>query len=78
MASGSKRPELEVFVNDIGSISIRRANEESVVVIRPDEVSTLIGALDSARRKALRVGENDTDEVTIPTIEYARRTDGST
>jgi hypothetical protein len=78
MASGSKRPELEIFVNDMGSISIRRADEESLVVIRPDEVSTLIGALDRARRKALRVGPDDTDEITIPTIEYARLPDGST
>lgn len=76
MATLSKQPELEVFVNDMGTISIRREGssaDESLVVIRPDEVSTLIGALDRARTKASGVGVNDTDEVTIPAIEYARR-----
>jgi hypothetical protein len=77
MATKSLDPELEVFVNDMGTISIRRerpsADEGSLVVIHPDEVSTLIGALDRARRETLGVGVNDTDEVTIPAIEYARR-----
>jgi hypothetical protein len=81
MASGSKRTELEVFVNDMGTISIRRegrsAADESLVVIGPDEVSTLIGALDGARKKALGSGVDDTDEITIPSIEYARRPSGS-
>jgi hypothetical protein len=76
MVSGSKRTELEVFVNDMGTISIRRegrsAADESLVVIGPEEVSTLIGALDRARKKALGFGADDTDEITIPAIEYAR------
>jgi hypothetical protein len=82
MATKSLDPELEVFVNDMGTISIRRegpsAGEGSLVVIHPEEVSTLIGALDRARRKTLGVGVNDTDEVTIPAIEYARRPVDST
>jgi hypothetical protein len=82
MATHSKARELEVFVNDMGTISIRRegpsADEGSLVVIHPDEVSTLIGALDHARRKASGVGVNDTDEITIPAIEYARRPVNST
>jgi hypothetical protein len=76
MVSGSKRTELEVFVNDMGTISIRRegrsAADESLVVIGPEEVSTLIGALDRARKIALGFGADDTDEITIPAIEYAR------
>lgn len=73
MVSGSERPELEVFVNDMGTISIRREGrstaEESLLVVGPDEVSTLIGALDRARKKALGSGVDDTDEITIPAIE---------
>jgi hypothetical protein len=82
MATKSSRPELEVFVNDMGTISIRRggrsAADESLVVIVPDEVSMLIGALDRARKKALGTGVDDTGEITIPSIEYARRSDSST
>jgi hypothetical protein len=82
MTSGSKRPELDVFVNDMGTISIRRggrsAADESLVVIGTDEVSTLIGALDRARKKALGSGVDDTDEITIPAIEYERGPLGST
>jgi hypothetical protein len=82
MASGSKHPELEVFVNDMGTISIRRQGastaDESLVVVAPDEVSTLLGALDRARKKALGFGVDDTDEITIPAIEYARGPLGST
>jgi hypothetical protein len=82
MASRSKRSELDVFVNDMGTISIRRqgasTDDESLIVIGPDEVSLLIGGLDRARRKALGVGVDDTDEVTIPSIEYARLPAGST
>jgi hypothetical protein len=72
MASSSPRPELEVFVNDKGTISIRRGGrspaDESLVVIDPDEVSMLLGALDRARKKALGSGVDDTDEITIPAI----------
>jgi hypothetical protein len=75
MTSRSPRPELEVFVNDMGTISIRRerssVGEESLVVVRPDELSSLIGALDRARSKSLYVDADDADEVTIPAIEYA-------
>jgi hypothetical protein len=82
MASGSKRPELDVFVNDMGTISIRRAGrslaEESLVVIDPDEVSTLIGALDRARKKALGTGVDDTDEITIPAVQVPGPPTGST
>jgi hypothetical protein len=80
MASGSKSRELEVFVNDMGTISIRREGssaDEALLVVRPDEVSTLLGALDRARKKALRADLDDPDEITIPAIEYARRTSGS-
>jgi hypothetical protein len=76
MSTRSQRPELEVFVNDMGTISIRRegpsADDESLVVISPHEVSTLIGALDRARKKVFGSGVDDTDEITIPSIEYAR------
>jgi hypothetical protein len=45
MAVGSKCRELESFVNDMGTISIRRPGrfvaEDCLVVIDPDEVSTL-------------------------------------
>ena len=45
MANLSKRPALEVFVNDLGTISIRRLNDdEAILVIGADEVATLIGA----------------------------------
>jgi hypothetical protein len=76
MATRAKRPELEVFVNDMGTISIRRegpsAYEESLVVVRPNEVSALLSALDRARKMALRVEVDDPEEITIPAIEYVR------
>jgi hypothetical protein len=82
MSSGSKRPELDVFVNDMGTISIRRAGrsaaDESLIVIGAAEVSMLIGALDRARKKVLGSGVDDTDEITIPAIEYADGPLGST
>jgi hypothetical protein len=80
MATKSPRAELEVFVNDLGTISIRREGRsgESLVVVGADEVSMLIGALDRARKKALGAGVDETDEITIPTIEYAGGPLGST
>ena len=75
MAIHAKNSKLEVFVNDMGTISIRRegpSGVESLVVIRPDEVSMLLGALDRARKKALRADVDDPDEITIPGIDYSR------
>jgi hypothetical protein len=46
MATRAKNPELEVSVNDMGPISIRREGsspDEALVVVRPEEVSTLLG-----------------------------------
>jgi len=58
MAPAIPRPALEVFVNQIGTITIRQdgegqsPDEEPLVVVHPEDVSTLIRALEEARRKA--------------------------
>jgi hypothetical protein len=77
MATRSKGPELEVFLNDMGTISIRRerplAQDDALVVVDPDDVSALIRALDLARRQALRSDADEPEEVTRPAIIYPRR-----
>jgi hypothetical protein len=76
MATRSTRPELEVFVNDMGTISIQRdarfGNDDAIVVVDPDDVSALIRALEHARREALRVDSDEWEEVTRPAIHPRR------
>ena len=78
MATISQRPGLEVFVNEIGTITIqqdvgRTAEDEPLVVVHPDDVSTLIRALEEARRKTRRAGAEEREEVTVPAFVYPRR-----
>jgi hypothetical protein len=74
MATIPERLALEVFVNDIGTITIRQdvdvqtSKDEPMVVVHPDDVSTLISALEDARRRALRGAAEEQDEVTVPAI----------
>jgi hypothetical protein len=84
MASIPARSGLEIFVNDVGTITIRQddpapfasAADEPMVVVHPDDVSTLIRALEEARRQARRGANDDQDEreeVTVPAFFYPPR-----
>jgi hypothetical protein len=83
MATATPRPALEVFVNEIGTITIRQdaegqsPDEEPLVVVHPEDVSTLIHALEDARRKARRGGVEKREEVTVPAFVYPSRPSGS-
>jgi hypothetical protein len=78
MGTIRERPGLEIFVNDIGTITIRQdvkeraREEEPAVVVHPDDVSTVIRALEDARRKARRAAAEEHEEVTVPAIVYPR------
>jgi hypothetical protein len=81
MATNPSRPDVEVFVNQIGTITIRQADEpaieeEPMVVIHPDDVSTVIRALARAKREAVRAAEEEHEEVTVPAL-YSRWPTGS-
>jgi hypothetical protein len=81
MASIPARSELEIFVNDSGTITIRQddpqtltsPSEEPMVVVHPDDVSTLIRALEEARRQARRGPNDEREEVTVPAFFYPPR-----
>jgi len=79
MANVTSRPALEVFVNEIGTITIRQeadggsAEEEPLVVVHPEDVSTLIRALEDARRNVRRGRADDREEVTVPAFVYPSR-----
>jgi hypothetical protein len=76
MAISPERPALEVFVNEIGTITIRQdadGEEEPVVVVHPDDVSSVIRALEDARRKVRRRAKEEREEVTVPAFVYPRR-----
>jgi hypothetical protein len=83
MANATPRPALEVFVNEIGTITIRQdadresAEEEPLVVVHPEDVSTLIKALEDARRKARRGRPDEREEVTVPAFVYPSRPPGA-
>jgi hypothetical protein len=83
MANATLRPALEVFVNEIGTITIRQdtdgqsPDEEPLVVVHPEDVSTLIRALEDARRKARRGRADEREEVTVPAFVYPSRPSGS-
>lgn len=68
MATIPEASELEVFVNNLGTITIRQDEEEAMLVVHPDDVSILIGALERARRKALRLKAEEHDEVFVPEL----------
>ena len=66
------------LVNEIGTITIqqdvgRTREDEPIVVVHPDDVSTLIRALEDARRKTQRASEEEREEVTVPAFVYPRR-----
>jgi hypothetical protein len=84
MASIPARSGLEIFVNDVGTITIRQddpvtfasTGDEPMVVVHPDDVSTLIRALEEARRRARRGASDEQDEqeeVTVPAFFYPPR-----
>jgi hypothetical protein len=81
MASIPARSGLEIFVNDVGTITIRQddpatfasAADEPMVVVHPDDVSTLIRALEEARRTARRGANDEREEVTVPAFVYPPR-----
>jgi hypothetical protein len=78
MATARERPGLDVFVNEIGTITIQQdvgqsTEEEPLIVVHPEDVSTLIKALEDARRKARRAREDEREEVTVPAFVYPRR-----
>jgi hypothetical protein len=83
MAPVTPRPALEVFVNEIGTITIRQdadaqsPDEAPLVVVHPEDVSTLIRALEEARRKARRGRADEREEVTVPAFVYPSRPQGS-
>jgi hypothetical protein len=72
---------LEVFVNGARTNTIRQdadgqaasPEEEPMVVVHPDDVSTLIRALEDARRKARRGGADKREEITVPAFVYPSR-----
>jgi hypothetical protein len=75
MASEQRRPALEVLVNDVHSITIRQdvdGSTERSVVIDPEDVSTLIQALETARREARHVASPEREEVTVPAFKVQR------
>jgi hypothetical protein len=81
MATNPQRSDVEVFVNQIGTITIRQADEpaieeEPMVVVHPDDVSMLIRALVRAKQQAARAAEEEHEEVTVPAL-YARWPTGS-
>jgi hypothetical protein len=65
---------LEVFVNNLGTITIRRVEEpttdgESLLEVHPDDVSMLMSALDEARRHARQLAADERHEdVTLPEL----------
>lgn len=85
MANKPQPAALEVFVNNIGTITIRQdlsapneqgeSSEEEgpMVLVHPDDVSLLIMALEDARRKARRGAAEEREEITMPAIVYPRR-----
>ena len=81
MAINPVRSGLEVFVNEIGTITIRQdvdeeagsLDDEPMVVVHPDDVSSLIRALDTARRASRRGAFQEREEVTVPAFAYPRR-----
>jgi hypothetical protein len=84
MAMKSTRPGLEVFVNEVRSISIRQDLDGQptdgwpMVVIDPDDVSTLIRALETARREVRGAALPEREDVTVPALVHPRRPVGST
>jgi hypothetical protein len=86
MASLPARSGLEIFVNDGGTITIRQDDpatfaspgEEPMIVVHPDDVSTLIRALEEARRRARREADDEHEEVTVPAFFYPPRPVSST
>jgi hypothetical protein len=80
MAISPERPALEVFVNESGTITIRQdadGEEEPVVVVHPDDVSSVIRALEDARSKACGAAAEERQEVTVPAFVYPRRSSRS-
>jgi hypothetical protein len=81
MASNPERSGLEVFVNEIGTITIRQdvdgrdvsTEDEPVVVVHPDDVSNLIRALETARRTSRRSAFQEREEVTVRAFAHPRR-----
>jgi hypothetical protein len=84
MAITPGRSELEVFVNNLGTITIRQADDatsggEPLLEVHPDDISMLIHALDRARREAQRLAADERDEyeeVTMPEL-YGQWRSGS-
>jgi hypothetical protein len=62
-------PGLDVFVNEMGTITIRQdgesTTENGLVVIDPDDISALIEALDTARREAVRVASEENEDLPL-------------
>lgn len=84
MANIPARSGLEIFVNDVGTITIRQDDpvssrgEEPMIVVHPDDVSTLIRALEEARRQIRRAADDEHEEVTVPAFFYPPRPLSST
>jgi hypothetical protein len=69
---------LDVFVNQVGTITIRQEDEstegEPMLFVHPDDVSTLMKALDRARCEAQRAAADEHEEVTVPELPSHWRT----
>ena len=77
MANIPERSELEVFVDDAGAITIRQdarpSHGRQAVVVDAEDVSTLIRALEDARRKVRRAAAEEREEITVPAFVYPTR-----
>jgi hypothetical protein len=80
MATNPLQSVLDVFVNELGTITIREgdstAEVESMVVVHPDDVSRLMRDLDRARRVAIQASANEQEDVRDLEL-YARWRSGS-
>jgi hypothetical protein len=89
MATIPELSGLEVFVNQVGTITICQQSwawmgtppssldEEPIVVVHPHDVPALIRALERARREALRPEAAEPEEIAGPAIQRPRRSDAA-